>query len=219
MTKKIIAGLALLGVLASVGGASATPLNTTFGLTVYHYVNSGPGTINDPEEQALASNPAAILSNVVFSGTYAGAIDFTDGGSNNILTFLNSAGGTLTGVTTLLNTDLSQGGFTDSTLMDFSFTIAAQDSGLMTHDDGFSIWNATNTTNLIDFSFPVAVQSDPFNLAPGTYNLWYAEVNGLPAALIMDVTSSVSSVPEPGTLALFGVGLVGLWFVRRRRTA
>jgi hypothetical protein len=29
----------------------------------------------------------------------------------------------------------------------------------------------------------------------------------------------IIETPEPGTLALFGVGLVGLWFVRRRRTA
>lgn len=38
-------------------------------------------------------------------------------------------------------------------------------------------------------------------------------------ALVRVVASSVASIPEPSIIALFGLGLVGLGFVRRRRQA
>jgi PEP-CTERM motif len=212
------AALALICALTSVGVAHATPLNTIASLTIWNFTNAG-GLITDANQQALPSNPGAVLANQVYSGTYTGPINFTDpsGGINTIAAFLNSAGGTFLPLQNLTQT-LSTAPFAITTLMDFEFTIPTEDIGTISHDDGMSVWNATNTTNFIDSSFPTADISTPFDLAAGTYNVWYAESNGLPADLIIDVTRSVG-VPEPGTLALFGLGLVGLGFVRRRRTA
>jgi hypothetical protein len=226
MMKKIVCGtaaLALIGGMVSVSGANATPLNVSADVSIWNYVNNG-GLITDANQQALPTNPAT-LSNKVFSGTYTGPINWLNNGSGTtqLGTWLALAGGTFVGtgaftgtdISTLLQT-LSSATFADTTLIDFTFTIGAHDSGQILHDDGMSIFDSTNLVNFVNSSVPTSPINTAFNLLPGTYNLWYVQANGLPADLVMDVTSS-EAVPEPGTLALFGLGLAGLGFLRRRR--
>jgi hypothetical protein len=209
--------LGLLGVVAFAGMANAGPIGVTnANVTIWHYDNGG-GAIGDPCEQALATNPCAVAGNQVYSGLYTGQINFTNPAANTIASFLNTAGGTFVGGIGGLTQMLSSGGFSISTLINFVFTINAESFGQISHDDGISIYDGTNTSLLIDSSYPTVVTNTAFHLMPGTYSLWYSEVNGLPAQLIMDVQRTVAQVPEPASLALLAIGLLGLGFSRRKQ--
>ena len=102
----------------------AAPLSGNFAINVWYGTNpTSTHASGDPAEQALPTNPLVIPANLLYSGTYSGAILFSDrssGNSGNILSFLRSAGGTLTTPTTTLNHLMSQGSFQDATLIEIT---------------------------------------------------------------------------------------------------
>jgi hypothetical protein len=83
---------------------------------------------------------------------------------------------------------------------------------VITHDDGF--WLNLGGT-VYDFSTPTTPISTTLNNQAGTYafTLNYGAWNGFPE--VLQVPDS-SAVPEPTTMLLLGLGLVGIAGVRRK---
>jgi hypothetical protein len=221
---------AVLGLVGAIGTANAETINST---TVTIWDGATPGaTSTSASQQGL---PTAVglfggpLPLILGSAPLAAAINYNDTAGNSIPGFFASntpaATTPATCVGACLTNPLSTGGFAFATVFRFTFTETVAETFSVTHDDGVSLFVAgtedlTNSKNLLPLaaSSPTTSEVSSVTIGPGTYDLWFAEVNGLPAVL---EATSTPLVPIPGTLPLFatGIGAIGLLGWRRKRKA
>ena len=199
---------------------------TSISVKVWEGVNTaGSG---GADEQARPSNPlAGATPNAAFTYTFSGGLSWveTTQASNTLSANVGSGGGSIAGcvgtscngATGLMSDVLSTSGFQRTSLFELTFTTSGPTVGVIGHDDGASIYDGSNTTAYYYDPEPTVLDTSVFSLpAAGTYNIWYVEANGAPSDLILNLRS-LTSVPEPATLGLMGLGLIGIGFARRGR--
>jgi|SwirhisoilCB2_FD_contig_41_6731746_length_894_multi_2_in_0_out_0_1 hypothetical protein len=234
--KRLLFASAILGLVGTICPAKADVI-TSATVTIWNAATPG-ATSSSISQQGL---PTAVglfggpLPLVAGSTPFAFPINYNDTSVNTIPGFFASDSpaapipATCTSAACLTN-PLSLGGFAQATVFRFTFTETTAETFSAIHDDGISLFVAgTETTTCTIASCPgdllptsaaqpTTVRTDSVSIGPGTYDLWYAEVNGIPA--VLQATSTPTAVPEPASLPLLGSLMAGLgWFVRRRRKA
>jgi hypothetical protein len=206
---------AVLGLVGAIGTANASTI-TSDTVTIWNAATPGANSASAsqqglPTATGLFGGPLPLVAG---STAFAFPINYNDTALNTIPGFFASntpaapTPATCTSAACLTN-PLSLGGFAQATVFRFAFTTAGAEILSITHDDGISLFlagteNSTNSNNLLPLSAasPTTAEFTTITIGPGTYDLWYAEVNGLPAVL------QVTAVAVPGPIV--GAGLPGL---------
>jgi hypothetical protein len=215
----LLPGLAFFALTAGANVAQATVLNGTFHIDIYQGFGS-TGNINDPEEQAVITNPLIIAANKIDSADYTGDLNFNDGGTNTIGSFLNFGGGDTSNFAAgTLTKALSASGFALTSVFVITGTVTGEIiNGGIQHDDGATLYDSGGA--LASAPGPVTEQTLNYSGLTGDWTLVYVAANNIPEVLQFNVGSSESTItPLPASAWLFGSVLAGsgLFFGRRRK--
>ena len=138
------------------GTANATPVTTLDTLTIWNALTPG-ATVTSASQQALpATNPLFTAANLISTppNTAAGEINFSLlSGTPTVGAFLATDNPALTvnpcGAACSA-TAISQGGFAQTSLMRFNFTIGSTSTFNVSHDDGVALFTAGTTATASD---------------------------------------------------------------------
>jgi PEP-CTERM motif len=201
MMRKLTVGLALVASLLAARPASAIPVNLDTWLPTAGELIAGPASDDFIVAEPPPPTMGNLVSNVYFDGTqYTYVQTVTPGLNNNFVldTAFDVVG--YTGVAGWSFSDADAAGGSGN-VFDFMLFEGAQIGWVSLIGLPFQLgWDANES---ISFFF---VSTKPPSI--GDYNLIGRESG---------TANGFAPVPEPGTIALLGSGLVGLYTARRRR--
>ena len=216
---KLSAGAAALAAALLMPALSqADIMGTAYSVTSAQAQNAAPGFTGTAE--ATFTVPSAACGTALQDLCFTSIVGLNNSANYTLGTFLATGGAT--GISYM--GPGAAGNSIDNTILQFTGNISVTngETFTITHDDGLTL--TIGSTTVLSVPGPTAPTSTSYTYTglTGTYSfdLIYGECCGAPAVLDATLPYSASSVPEPSSFGLLGVGLLGLGCavaLRRRR--